>query len=87
MAARVALERRVAGRGEVLHGDRLEVLMRAAEPMEEHQCRPAAGRWSAVGLDQRAGELRPVGHGDRQLLRGDRKRRPAPDERSGNGSK
>ena len=43
---------------------------------------PAAGRRRAVGLGERAGELRAVGRRDRQLQRRRRERRAAPGERS-----
>ena len=81
--ARVARERRVAGRREEGRRDRLHVLVLAAETVEEHHRRPAAGRRRPVRLGERAGELRAVGRRDRQLLRRRRERGSAPGERGG----
>ena len=79
VAAGIALERGVAGRREVLRRDRLHVLVLAAEAVEEHDGGPAAGRRSAVGLDERAGEIGAVRGDEGQLLRG---RREAPIRRT-----
>ncbi len=73
--ARVAHERRVAGRCEERRRQRLHVLVLAAEPVEEHHRRPAARGCGPVRLDERARERRPVRRGDRQLLRRGAQRR------------